>query len=264
MPKPIKKRITKKPDTRESEVKGILMGGLDFLKEKKKPALITASVIGAFLVLYIIVSFYRASVTEEALTLESKAYEYYFGTNISSSLPEEDRWKNALDLFKKSVETKETPTALFYLGNCYYKLGDYESAIREYTAFTDRFGDAAEILPIVYQKLASAYFKAGRKEEALNTLETLSGITGRSFRDTALVLEARYYQSTGNSEQELKLYREIVSQFPDSPWLAEAQARIGAEEAAGTVDAEETAVTEEMNEDAGVIDEEVPREPAGE
>jgi tetratricopeptide (TPR) repeat protein len=255
MPKPIKKRITKKTDTRESEVKGTLMHGLDFLKEKKKPALISASVIGAILVLYLIVSFYQASVIEEALSLESKAYEYYFGTNVSSSLPEEDRWKNAIELFKKSVETKETPTALFYLGNCYYKLGDYESAIREYNAFTARFGDAEEILPIVYQKLASAYFKTDRKQEALDALETLSGITGRSFRDTALVLEARHYQSIGNTEQELQLYREIISQFPDSPWFAEAQARI---------DAVETAGTKEVNEDEKVTDGEVSQEPAEE
>lgn len=255
MPKPIKKRITKKSVTKEDEVKSTLLHGFHFMKEKKRPALVVASVAGAILALFLVVSFYNASVKKEAYTLELQAYEYYYGTSPDGAMTEEARWKKAAELFQKSVEKRSTPAAVFYLGNCYYKLGDYESAIREYTAFTTEFGNAKEILPIVYQKLAAAYMKAGKEQEALKTLEKLSGITGRNFKDTALVIEARYYESIGRPMEELQRYREILSQFPDSPWFSEARAR---------VDAEDAKQTGEMTENGKVGDEEISREPAKE
>ncbi|MEW6603045.1 MAG: tetratricopeptide repeat protein, partial [Nitrospirota bacterium] len=134
-------------------------------------------------------------------------------------------------LYKKSVDTKMTPTALFYTGNCYYNLNDYDNAIKEYERFTGKFSSDKQILPLVYQKMAAAYLKINQKEKAINALAKLAGIDDGIFKDTAAVIEARMYDESGDKEKALAKYKEIITKYPTSPWSTEASARLAAEEA---------------------------------
>ena len=82
----------------------------------------------------------------------------------------------------------------------------------------------------LYQKLAAAYIKTGQEKEALSTLGKLAGVGGGVFKDTALILEARYYEGLGKPEKGMEKYRELATQFPASPWVSEARSRIDMEE----------------------------------
>jgi tetratricopeptide (TPR) repeat protein len=228
MPKPIKKRVTKKTVFKDTEVKDITTQILDFIEERKRQLILIALIIGISIISYIVFMFYTSSLSREAYSLERDAYNYYYGINLPEGikLTAEERWNKALELYKKSIEVKVTPTALFYLGNCYYRLGDYNNAIKQYGIFIDKFKDEKEMLPLVYQKLASAYFKNNQPDKAIKTLESLANFEKGIFKDTALILEARYYRATGNSEKALAKYKELVKKFPNSPWSAEAQAKI--------------------------------------
>jgi tetratricopeptide (TPR) repeat protein len=232
MPKPIKKRVTKKTVFKEPEVKNVAMRALDFIKERKKQLIITVSALCIIAVLYIAFMFYTSSLNKKAYSLEMDAYNYYYGVNLPGGLKltTEERWKKALELYKKSLEVKVTPTALFYLGNCYYNLGDYDNAIKEYNVFIDKFRNEKEILPLVYQKLASAYFKNNRNDKAIETLDALARLENGIFKDTALILEARYYETAGEFKKALEKYKELVNEFPVSPWSAEAQAKIASQD----------------------------------
>lgn len=234
MPKTIKKRVTKKAVPKEVEIKGAATEFLDLLREKRRQLILILSVAGAIIVLFAAFMLYRSSLSEEARSLEMEAYNYYYGINLKDSVTAEERWKKAFELYKKSIRIKATPTAQFYLGNCYYNLGEYPNAIKEYNTFLDRFHDQEELLPLVYQKLASAYSKANEVDKAISTLGTLAQLRGGIFRDTALILEARYYETMGEQEKALKKYEEIASKFPASPWNAEARARITALEKKGS------------------------------
>ncbi len=97
------------------------------------------------------------------------------------------------------------------------------------------------MLPLVYQKLASAYIKVGKDDEALETLDTLSKFKGGIFRDTALILEARMYEAAGKHEDAVKKYSELVKDFPFSPWSTEANAVIEMEEGEESAEQEEAA-----------------------
>jgi len=82
-------------------------------------------------------------------------------------------------------------------------------------------------------------------------LRLLAGINGGIFRDTALILEARHFEGTDQKETAMEKYREIISGFPDSPWVAEANAKVSAEEAKeADLPAEESSDTSEQAEDA--------------
>jgi tetratricopeptide (TPR) repeat protein len=227
MPKIIKKRPAKKKPVQETEgVKNIALHTLDLMKARQKQALIIISAIAATALIFIFFYFFTISQNKKAHELEMEADSIYYPAKTDKSLPATEKWKRALELYKKAVDVKATPTALFSLGNCYYNLGDYENAIKQYGIFTEKFSGDYVILPLVYQKLASAYLKTGKNEKALETFANLSKIKNGIFRDTALLMEAGHYEILGDTAKAQEKYRALVSEFPNSPWSAEATARV--------------------------------------
>ena len=231
MPKTIKKRPAKKKPIQQDEVKSAALMALDKLKARQKYVIIGVSAAAAIILLLVIFSVYSSSTREKAYSLETEANKYYYGENIDASMSDEDKWKKAAELYRKSIDLKATPSALYYLGNSYYNLEDNDNAIKEYTRFADTFSSDKGILPLVYQKLASVYFKTNQAEKALETTGRLGKLDNGIFRDTALILEARYYEGAGDKESALVKYRAIVADFPVSAWAAEAGSKISAEEA---------------------------------
>jgi len=230
MPKVIKKKTVKKRPVEESEVKSAALLALEKIRERQKHLIIGASVIAAVVVLFLGTSLYSTSQYKKAHALEREAANFYYGENINTALSQKERLDKALALFISSTDVKLTPTNLFYLGNTYFKLKDYENAISAYNRFISKFSSEEAILPLVYQKLASSYFKTGKNDEALDALGELAGIDNGIFKDTALMYEARYLESAGKKEASLEKYREIFTQFPSSPWAAEANAKVSSEE----------------------------------
>jgi len=222
MPKPIKKRIEKKVVPEEEEVKGMVRRVLNAARERKKVLIYISSVLGVILILSIAGLIYLSSIKGKAYLFEKEAYNYYYNTNLN----EEERWRKSLELFQKAVETKATPIVQFYIGNCYFNLRDYDNAVKAYLRFIDKYKNEEEIVPLVYQKLASSYMELGKGDEAINTLNDLAKFKNGIFKDTALILEARHYESTGRSEEAIKRYKELISSFPSSPWSAEAKTKV--------------------------------------
>ncbi len=225
MPKAIKKKIVKKTGLEEEEVKGAVIRSLDKIRQKKKGLIYAISALGVIIVLSIALMFYLSSTKEKAYTLEKDAYNFYYNIDLKNPLPETERWKKSLELFQKAIGIKSTPVAQFYMGNSYFNLGDYNNAIKAYLKFIDKYKSEEEMLPLVYQKLASAYIKTGKGDEAVKTLESLAKFKDGIFKDTALILEARYYESAGKNEDAMKKYKELVRDFPSSTWGAEAKAK---------------------------------------
>jgi tetratricopeptide (TPR) repeat protein len=240
MPKVIKKRPAKKKPVQENEVKSAALEALDKIKERQKQVIIGVSIVIAIIVLYGAYTVYSSSMSAKAYTLEREAYKYYYGEIADKSMSETERWKKALELYKQSVDAKVSPSALFYTGNCYYNLKDYDNALKEYSRFADTFSSDKKILPLVYQKMSSAYFRTNQKDKAMNILGKLGSIDSGIFKDTALILEARSYDEAGEKGKAIEKYREIMTQYPASPWSNEASARVAAEEAKNNAGSAET------------------------
>lgn len=230
MPKPIKKKVSKKARLKEAEVKSRVHDTINFLRGRRKVLTYALSALALIVILTVVFIFYSFSLKKKAHAFEREAYNYYYDINIKNPLPGEARWKKSLELFQKAMEVKSTPVAQFYIGNCYFNLGDYNNAIKAYIRFTDKYKNEQEILPLVYQKLALAYIKNGKGDDAVKTLKTLAQFKNGLFKDTALSLEAQYYESTGKPEDALKKYKELLENFPSSPWSAVAKTKIETEE----------------------------------
>ncbi|MEF9475554.1 MAG: tetratricopeptide repeat protein [Candidatus Mariimomonas ferrooxydans] len=233
MPKAIKKKVTKKVGLKEDEVKSVAARSLVIIKEKKNIFVFSLSALCIVVISIIFFMLYFSSVKEKAYSFEREAYNYYYNVNLKAPLADRERWMKSLELFQKSIAVKSTPTAEFYSGNCYFNLGDYENAIGVYSKFIDKYKKEGLILPLVYQKLASAYIKKANYDEAVKTLNALAQFKNGIFKDSALIFEARLYEAAGKHEDSMTKYREIVNDFPFSIWTAEATAKIGVEEKNG-------------------------------
>ncbi|UCH79609.1 MAG: tetratricopeptide repeat protein [Nitrospiraceae bacterium] len=249
MPKVIKKKTPKKKAVQDDDVKSAAFQALDVIKKKQKGIIIGVSVIAAIAILFIVISLYSTSRYKKASTIQVDANNYYYGMSDAEA-SEEQRLKKAIDLYKQSLAIRETPLALFYLGNSYFKLGDFDNAKKEYERFIHDFSGNELILPLVYQKMISAHFRTNENDKAIEAINTLSSLNNGIFRDTALILEARHYDRIGDDDKALAKYREIVDTFQTSPWSAEAASKIAAatEETGGEESQASGSATEEKTE----------------
>ncbi|RJQ43068.1 MAG: hypothetical protein C4538_12705 [Nitrospiraceae bacterium] len=226
MPKVIKKKpVKRKPVEETEEVKHAALHAIDAVKKRQKQAIMIISAIAVIALALLAFNFYSSSRDQKALAFEIEAASYYHGEKPHDTMPDTERWKKALELYQKSIDVKATPTTLYYLGNCYFNLSDYENATKQYNAFIDKFSSNYGILSLVYQKLASAYFKSGKSDKGLEALGNLAKIKNGMFRDTALFMEAKYYESAGDKAKAEERYKIITGEYPNSPWTPEAAAK---------------------------------------
>ena len=230
MPKVIKKKVDDKKTVQDTEVQGFALEALDAAKEKQKQIITGAVIIAAILALYMTFSMYSASIEADASVVEMKANNFYYGEVIKGSMSDEDKLKKAIEIFKESVDIKPSRTALFNLGNAYYKLEDFGNAIEQYELFIKEFSDNKELLPLVYQKMAASYFRSGQQDKAFDALGKLARVGGGMFKDTALMLEARYLESAGDAGKSIAKYQELMAEFPGSIWSQEAASKLPAPE----------------------------------
>jgi len=229
MPKAIKKRVIKKIEA-EEEVKGLIRCTTDFIRQRKKLLILISSVLVLVIAITITFILYTIHLGKKAYLLQREADNYYYNINLKIPFIEETRWKKALELYQQSFKVKPTPLVQFYIGNCYYKLDDFDNAVKAYTLFINKYTDEEGLLPLVYQKLSSSYIKSGKSQEALTTLQTLKNFKNGAFKDTALIEEARLYEEIGRDEEAKKIYGEIVKGFSSSPWSNKAKSKIETKE----------------------------------
>src|SRR3972149_8795035 len=191
MPKAIKKRTAKKITDTELGVKEKLVSLKDTIQERKKTVLRYGAIILVVLLAIPAFLFYDYSSRKKAKALEYDAYKIYQNINQTQPLTTEERYKKALDIFKKSYDTRKTPSVLLYIAGCYYELGNYDEAIRTLKDFTQRYEGEDDLIPIAYEKLAMAYERKGDTKEALKALESLYHLKGDIYKDLALIESAR-------------------------------------------------------------------------
>jgi tetratricopeptide (TPR) repeat protein len=233
MPKPIKKRITKKTGDTETEVRARLTSLKDALKHRQKT--VWKFTAGILVVLAILAGFLIHSYTshKKAGTLEYEAYRIYYSNPQAQSLDKQGQYKTALDMFKKAYDTNKSPLSLFYIAACYDDLGNYNEALKTLKDFVRRYSNEETYIPLVYQKMAAIYIKKGDTGEAKKTLHTLINLKGDIYKDFALLEYARLLEKEGKTDEADKKYQELVTRFPNSPFAVEARAKIAAEKKAG-------------------------------
>jgi tetratricopeptide (TPR) repeat protein len=226
MPKAIKKRVSRHAGRKDRETKNIVArigataarGG----KRLAAAALIAAVLVIAAFGYYI----YQRGLTAKARGYEYEGYKLYYGLYQGRPMVKAERLKAALESFQKAYMLRKTPYALFYFADCQYALGSYEEAISLLRELIQKFPDNTEFVPLAYYKMAMASIKKGDTEGAMRFLDDLYGYPTDSFKDLALLEQARILERMGKTQEAYEKYATIVRDFPQSPFFDEASQRV--------------------------------------
>lgn len=229
MPKVIKKRIAKKPADAEEEVKSKLAHLQDTLKERQKTIVKYGIIVLVAIVLIAGFLFYTYSLQKKAKELEYEAYKIYYNVYQKQPLSKDEQYKKALDIFKKAYDTRKSPVSLFYIAGCYYELGQYDDALNTLKEFAQRYSNEERFIPLIYQKMAMVYLRKGNVNEAMNAIDSMYNLKGDIYKDRALIEYARLLEREGKIEEAKKKYKELTTQFPDSPFSDEAKTKLSVE-----------------------------------
>ncbi|RMG71281.1 MAG: hypothetical protein D6710_06250, partial [Nitrospirae bacterium] len=170
MPKPIKKRVTKKVDA-EKEVRTIYEIALNYYRENKRFVhLLVFAVVIVFLLSFITFSYIRSK-SEKAHELTYEGYKIYSG--LYGKKADNKALEDALKRFKEAYEKESSAETLYYIALTEYKLGKLSDALKDLDSLISKFKKDEEILPLAYLKKATILLKQDKKDEALKTLDAL-------------------------------------------------------------------------------------------
>jgi len=226
MPRVIKKKIRKKNIETEEDVKGRLSEIKTSLKKRQK-TVVTGSAILLIIVVGITGFFlYRYSSNEKSRQLEYSAYKYYYNLYQQKPISKQEQFQQAADLFKKAYDKRNSPSLLFYIANSYYELEKYDEALKNLNDFAKKYSGEKDIMPLVYQKMASIYIKTNKTDEALKTLDNLYKAEVNIYKDVALIESGRLLEKSGKKTEAEAKFKELVEKFPASPFFSEAKTKI--------------------------------------
>jgi predicted negative regulator of RcsB-dependent stress response len=226
MPRVIKKKTKKKNVGVETEVVDRLSGIKDRLKEKQKTVISYVAVAAAAIVVAAGFLFYQYSEGEKARQLEYDAYKVYYNEYQKQPLSGPERYQKAIDLFQQAYNKKKSARLLLYIASANAELGKYDDALKGLDRLTKDYASDKDVLPLAYKKMAEMQLKKGNKADALKALDTLYKANGAIYKDLALIESARILESDGKKEEALAKYRELTDKFKDSPFIAEAAAKL--------------------------------------
>jgi predicted negative regulator of RcsB-dependent stress response len=225
MPKAIKKKVVKPMKTEEG-VRSIISHGREVIAERQK--LIFSVVVAGVILCLALAGFfmYRSNVKDKAEALEYEGYKLYYGMFQKQPLQKEGRYQAALEKFSKAYELRKSPYSLFYAASCHYETGKYDEALKALKELNERFPDDERFVPLTYYKMAVINLRKGDKEAALTLLNTLSNYKTASFKDLAVIESGRILESMGQTGEAARKYEEIIKNFPASPFVEEARAKL--------------------------------------
>ncbi|HEY5593575.1 MAG TPA: tetratricopeptide repeat protein [Nitrospiria bacterium] len=180
--------------------------------------------------------FYQEQQKNRAASLEYEGLRYYRqqapADDKGAAPPKEENYKKAVEQFQKVLqEFPRTPSASiaqFYIGNAHMELNDFDSAISAYRAFLEKKPKNDILAGMAYQRLGYAYLAKNSPEEARQAFESVNRLAGAINKDQVSYELGRMDETSGKKDEGIKRYQEIVSRYPDSLFLAEAQRRLSA------------------------------------
>lgn len=112
--------------------------------------------------------------------------------------------------------------ALFYKGNCEYRLGEYDEAILSFKRYLDRY-PRHFLIPFVREALASTYEQKRDFSLAISAYEDSVKKASDGFKARALLSIGRCQTELNKYKEAKETYQKIITSFPGSAWAEEAR-----------------------------------------
>jgi tetratricopeptide (TPR) repeat protein len=199
-----------------------------FMVERRKQIQWAAICVLALMVIVAGISLYFRHLNQEASAAYHTAYKNLV-SDSSSEAGEESIQRSAEELDRLIREygwTKMAKLAIPQLAYLKFGQGNYEEAISLYTTYLEKLGDDSIYRPMAYFGLAACYEAKEDHQSAIRSLEKIIEDDTAFLKEEALFSLGRMYDLSGQKELSKEAFQKFVSQFPQSPLLPLAKARL--------------------------------------
>ncbi len=188
--------------------------------------IVVAGVIGGVLL------WQESQKTQDAWALEGQAQALYLDRSLDDPDVTTANIDKAAGLYQQILNdyprTAPAPSALYLLGNSLMEKKDYSGAIESYVQFLEEYGRNVMLQGLVRQRLGYAYLLNGNREKAFQEFSTILLDPNVFNRDQVLFELAKLEEADGAMEKALVRYKDLLQQFPTSPYTSEASLRVQA------------------------------------
>jgi tetratricopeptide (TPR) repeat protein len=201
----LSKHELKEPD----KFQVVLARTLAYLTANKTKVSVAVAVFTAGLLIAAGWYLYDLNMEKNAQQIYARTYQLKAGDNTAAA----GIYKEVLEKYPRS---RAAILASYRLGGLYYRLGDFETAIRHYEVFLRKAPDKSDIRTIAYMGLGSCHEAKGDFKNALAAFEkAMDGIGGQVFGSMNHQNIARVYEAMNDRAKALEYYQKALTSNTD-------------------------------------------------
>jgi len=183
----------------------------------------------ALMVIIAGISLYFRHINQKALAGYNTAYKNL--VSDSSSKASEESIQRSVEELERLIReygwTKMAKLSIPQLAYLKFGQGNYDEAISLYTTYLKKLGDDSIYRPMAHFGLAACYEAKADYQSAIGHLEKIIENDAAFLKEEAMFSLGRMYDLSGQKELSKETFQKFVSQFPQSPLLPLAKARLG-------------------------------------
>jgi tetratricopeptide (TPR) repeat protein len=196
-------------------VENVLSKTEKYIEENQKSltiiVLVIALITGAYLGYK---KLYLAPREQEAQSEMYVAEQYFEMDSFMLALEGDGSYMGFLDIIDEYGITKCANLSNYYAGICYFKLGEYEEAIRCLKNFES---DDIMVATVALGAIGDAYVELGELETAVEFYMKAADRKKNDFTSALFLKKAGIvYEELGNYKKALEVYEKIETHFPKS------------------------------------------------
>ncbi len=167
---------------------------------------------------------------QDALALEHQAAQAYLDRSLEDVDAAKEKLQEAVTLYRQVLEefprTTSAQLAWYFIGNALAEQNDHAGAIDAYQHFINQAGTPPALLGLVYQRLGATYLANGEREKGINAYTQVLHIPQTLNKDQALFELAKLEEYENHDDQALARYKQLLDEYPTSPYASEVALRI--------------------------------------
>jgi tetratricopeptide (TPR) repeat protein len=186
-----------------------------FVEENQKPILTAVGAVVAIVALYFAYQFlYLRPLEKEAAEEMWRAEQYFEADSFNLALMGDGNYLGFIDIADEYSATKSGNLANYYIGLIYLKTGEYEAAIDYLSDFSS---EDIMLNSVSKGALGDAYMELGEVDNALSNYEAAANASKNDFTTPIYLMKAaKIYESVGDFDEALALYKQVGSDYPDT------------------------------------------------
>ncbi len=212
-------KINNQKDELEN-VQQVLTTSEAFIEKYQKQILYVVGGVVLFVILILAIRNYYLKPKEIQAANEMYKAQSYFNTDsfkvaLNGKLPEFIGFK---EIVSEYGITSSGNLASAYAGICYFKLGEYDNAIKYLSQFD---GKDENVSVTVTGLIGDSYVEKGETKKAINYFEKAGNADNKVLSPFYLKKVAIAYESLNQVEKALEIYNKIKEKYPQSSEASE-------------------------------------------